>query len=264
LYERAAPVAPLGPLWHVEGAQTFFAGPLAYNASHQHGAPVYLAGLYGSFRIRFRPGDWITCRNAFVPAGMLHELECGGDPLAVLYREPDAGARALTGLIGPAHEVGGALVGSEGEVRPFRALFESARACDWAGEALSDISGFAARRDDRPVDRRIAQIIARLGSSQDACMTAGRLAASADLSTSRMQHLFSEAVGVPFRRYRAWARMRRAIDAVVQGANLTRAAHEAGFADQAHFANAFRKTFGAPASYSLSKIRRPTTSIRSG
>ncbi|MCJ2047615.1 AraC family transcriptional regulator [Methylobacterium sp. J-078] len=263
--ERAAPAdrSP-GPIWHVEGAHTLFAGPLAYNASHQHGAPVYLAGLYGAFRIRFQPGDWITCRTAFIPAGMPHELDCGGDPLGVLYREPDAGARALAGLMGPADLIGPALVGRSGEVSALRALFERRDACDWVGEAIADLSAFAGRRTDPPVDPRIARILVQLRARPEASMSAGRLADAASLSSSRMQHLFSATMGVPFRRYRGWLRMRRAIEAVVQGANFTRAAHEAAFADQAHFANAFRRTFGAPASYSLLDIRRPTSARLSG
>ncbi|TXM93608.1 helix-turn-helix transcriptional regulator, partial [Methylobacterium sp. WL122] len=84
----------------------------------------------------------------------------------------------------------------------------------------------------------------------------GALAASVGLSASRFQHLFTDAVGVPFRRYRGWLRMRRAIGAVIDGNNFTGAAHAAGFADQAHFAHDFRRTFGAPASLSLRDIRR--------
>lgn len=263
--ERAAPAgASPRPIWHVEGAHTLFAGPLAYNASHQHGAPVYLGGLYGAFRVRFAAGDWIRCRTAFIPAGIPHELACGGDPIGVLYCEPDAGARALAGLMGPADTVGSALVGGSGEIGVLRALFERGDACDWAGAAVADLSGFAARRADQPVDPRIAKILVALRARPEAGMSAGRLAAAESLSSSRMQHLFSAAMGVPFRRYRAWLRMRRAIEAVVGGANFTRAAHEAAFADQAHFANAFRRTFGAPASYSLQHIRRPGPSRPSG
>ncbi|WP_018042560.1 helix-turn-helix domain-containing protein [Methylobacterium sp. 88A] len=253
--ERAAPA--LGPLWHVEGGHTFFAGPLAYNASHQHGAPVYLAGLYGPFRIRFRPGPWIACRTAFVPAGMRHELDCAGDPLAVLYLEPEAGARALLGLIAAGQDIDGARVAMRGEIEPLRALYECPRATVWAGQAIADLAGFAVRRNGPTLDGRIARIMADLGTCQDTGMSAPRLAASVGLSSSRMQHLFTREVGVPFRRYRSWLRMRRAIDAVIRGETFTGAAHDAAFADQAHFANAFRETFGAPASASLVGIRRP-------
>ncbi len=259
MYERAdrRDAAGLGPFWHLEAGHTFFAGPLTYNAPHQHGAPVYLAGLYGRFRIRMRGEAWTTCRTAFVPAGVLHELDLGGDPLAVLYREPDDGsAGALLPLLRDRREIDGALVGEGGEIVPLRDLYEARDARCWAGDALADLTGFAGRRADRPLDRRIERVVASLRERPDPAPSATRLAGTVGLSASRFQHLFTQEVGVPFRRYRAWLRMSRAIAAITEGASFTMAAHEAGFADQAHFAKDFRKTFGAPASRSLSNIRR--------
>lgn len=252
--EPAAATA-LRPLWHVEGDQTFFAGRLTYNASHRHGAPVYLAGLYGAFRIRFDGTDWIPCRTAFVPAGVAHELDCAGDPLAVFYREPDAAPHALAALMPGAEAVAGALVAEKGEILLLRALYEDRDACAWTGAALTDLAGFSLRRSGRDFDPRVAQVMSRLRDTE-AAMSAEHLARSVGLSSSRLQHLFSETVGVPVRRYRAWLRMRRAIATVIAGANFTGAAHAAGFADQAHFANDFRRTFGAPASRSLLGVRR--------
>jgi methylphosphotriester-DNA--protein-cysteine methyltransferase len=81
------------------------------------------------------------------------------------------------------------------------------------------------------------------------------VAAEVGLSGSRFQHLFTREVGVPFRRYRAWQRMRAAIAEIVRGSSFGRAAHLAGFADQAHFGHDFRRTFGAPASQSLADPR---------
>lgn len=253
--EPAAPHA-LGPLWHVEGAHTLFAGPLAYNASHRHGAPVYLAGLYGCYRIRFDGTAWITCRTAFVPAGLAHELDCGGDPLAVLYLEPEASPLALMGLMRGATPIAGARVAAEGEIVPLRALYEDRGACSWAGEALADLAGFSLRHTEGSLDGRIARVVSSLGAEPQSALSADALARSVGLSSSRLQHLFTQEIGVPFRRYRSWLRMRRAITAVVAGANFTGAAHAAGFADQAHFANDFRRTFGAPASRSLLNVRR--------
>jgi hypothetical protein len=60
LYERATtPSAPLDALWHLDLSHTLFVGPLQYNASHQHGAPVFLAGLHGAFGLRVRNGSWL-------------------------------------------------------------------------------------------------------------------------------------------------------------------------------------------------------------
>ncbi len=258
LYEPAAPrAAPLGPVWHVAGAHTFFAGPLRYNAAHQHGAPVFLAGLYGPFRIRVRGQDWARCRTALVPAGLLHELDVGGEPLGVLYREPGAtGPDALAALLSGTTACGGALLGADGAVAPLRALWEARDAPRWAGDALADLTAFSGRRGAGARDARILPVVESLTACPDPDQSAARLAQAVGLSESRLQHLFTREVGVPFRRYRAWARMRRAIEAVVAGANFTAAAHASGFADQAHFAHDFRRTFGAPASNSLLDIRR--------
>ena len=257
LYERAAPSpGGLDALWHVDQGRTLFVGPLDYNASHQHGAPVYLAGLYGSFGLRVEGGDWLCCRTAVIPAGVRHELDLGGNPLAVFYIEPDvAGVDALTPLVRDTREVNGSLVGRTGEVSLLRALYEDGSATRWAGPALTDLVGFAGRRAARQIDPRVSRVVAGLYARYDDLTPVARLAGSVGLSASRFQRLFTREVGVPFRRYRAWHRMRAAIRGIVDGSNFTRAAHAAGFSDQAHFAHDFRRTFGAPASRSLARVR---------
>jgi AraC-like DNA-binding protein len=235
---------------------TFFAGPLDYNASHQHGAPVYLAGIHGPFGLRIKNGPWLTCRTAAIPAGVLHELDIGGNPLAVFYVEPSiAGIEALMPLLRDTEEVDGALVGRAGETGLLRDLYEDHHGTRWAGAALHDLLVFSGKRAVRSIDPRLSRAISALEEAADTPVPVARLAEAAGLSASRFQHLFTEQMGVPFRRYRAWGRMRIAIGEIVKGANFTTAAHAAGFADQAHFAHDFRRTFGAPASRSLTGIR---------
>jgi AraC-like DNA-binding protein/quercetin dioxygenase-like cupin family protein len=260
LYERAAIASgELDALWHVEDGRTFFAGPLDYNAIHQHGAPVFLAGLYGKFRLRLEGGRWISCHSAVIPAGVRHELNVGGNPLSVFYIEPTtAGIDAFTPLVRNAREVDGALVGTTREVLFLRSLYEDRTSTQYAGAALSDLLGFATKRARKQMDPRISHAIAKLNAGADDVVSASHAATWAGLSVSRFQHLFTQEVGVPFRRYRAWQRMREAIREIVRGGSFTRGAHAAGFFDQAHFAHDFRRTFGAPASRSLSKVRVTT------
>lgn len=145
-------------LWDISGGRTFFTVPLHYNASHQHGAPVFLAGIYGSFRLRLHGGDWLSCRTAVIPAGVLHELDIGGDPLAVFYIEPNiAGADALKPLTRNVREVNGALVGTAGEVSFMRDLYEDRYNPHWTAEPLDDLLVFSKRRSGaEPIDPRIA------------------------------------------------------------------------------------------------------------
>jgi AraC-like DNA-binding protein len=69
-------------------------------------------------------------------------------------------------------------------------------------------------------------------------------------------HLFSEQVGLPFRPFALWLRLQGVLGHLAHGANLTQAAHGAGFADSAHLTRTFRRMFGiAPSS-----LARQTTS----
>lgn len=258
MYEPAAGRSDeLRPLWRLDAARTLFVGPLRYNASHAHGAPVFLSSLGGPFGLRVAGGRWLACEAAMIPAGVAHELDLQGEPLAVLYVEPSvAGAAALAPLVADAKETGGALVGRSHVRHLARALYEDRGSLAWAGEALDDLLGFGSRHARRSIDPRVACAVRALETAEpNAEPDVAALARAANLSPSRLQHLFAAEIGVPIRRYRAWARMRRAIDAIVAGANFTTAAHAAGFADQAHFAHDFRRTFGAPASVSLTRVR---------
>ena len=259
LYERAASQdRGADSLWHLDATRTLFVGPLHYNGVHQHGAPVFLAGLYGPFGLRVNGGAWLTCRTAVIPAGVVHELNIGGNPIAVLYIEPNGvGFDALAPLVGNSCETNGVLIGSTGEIGPMRALYEDHSSLQWMESALIDLVGFGRRRARKAMDLRVAHAVEIMRDCHNDLTLVSKLAGEVGLSASRFQHLFTDDVGVPFRRYRAWARMRTAIAEIVAGSNFTTAAHAAGFSDQAHFARDFRRTFGAPASVSLSKVRRP-------
>jgi AraC-like DNA-binding protein len=258
LYERATQHgAELRPLWFVDEGRTFFAGPLTYNAIHQHGAPVYLAGIYQPFGLRLPGAPWMSCRTAVIPAGVLHELEIRGAPVAVLYIEPNVdGTDALVPLLQDWREVNGALVGNSGEFSLVRELWEDSSSVTWTGQALDDLLAFAKQRAARSIDPRVSRVMEFMHRRCDDLTPVEQLARTVGLSASRFQHLFTREVGVPFRRYRAWNRMRQAISEIARGSNFTAAAHTAGFADQAHFANDFRRTFGAPPSRSLLGVRR--------
>lgn len=70
------------------------------------------------------------------------------------------------------------------------------------------------------------------------------LSHEAGLSPRQMRHVFARDVGLPMRAYLRWKRVRRAVAAVEQGANLSAAAAAAGFADSAHLSRVFREQFG--------------------
>lgn len=261
LYERAATAEddggrPTLPIWHLEPGRALFVGPLGHHAPHMHSVPVLLTGLYEAIRLRVGGGDWVSCEAAVIPAGVSYEFDADGQPLAVLYLEPsEAGAEALMPFVSQVRDEGGALVGASGIRTLIRDLYEATDGAP-VTEALDDLLGFAKPRARRTLDARIARAVASLSTDAEDVRSAAAAAHDVGLSSSRFQHLFAAEVGVPFRRFRMWQRLRAAIAEIVAGSSFTDAAHRAGFYDQAHFGRAFRQTFGAPASPSLRRVRR--------
>jgi len=257
LNKRAATrAADARPLWHVNEGLSLFAGPLGRNARHSHSVPVFLAGLYECFSLRIGDGDWQRCRSAVIPAGLPYEFDMKGAPLAVLYAEPGRLSMGhLHRLVGDGRAERGALIGRGGEVSVLRQTYEGREGVSWIEDALGDLVGFAEARAGS-VDPRVRRVLGSLRRNYLTFDCVPTAATATNLSVSRFQHVFTQEVGVPFRRYRAWCRMRGAIAAVLDGSNLTDAAHAAGFSDQPHFSREFRRFFGAPPHHGLANARR--------
>ncbi|MBA2894289.1 helix-turn-helix transcriptional regulator [Nonomuraea soli] len=77
----------------------------------------------------------------------------------------------------------------------------------------------------------------------------------AGVSQSRLSHLFTEELGLPFRPYVLWARLHRALASLAEGFSLTEAAHAAGFSDAAHMTRTFRRMMGSPPSALAAGVR---------
>ncbi|MBI5260157.1 MAG: helix-turn-helix transcriptional regulator [Burkholderiales bacterium] len=72
----------------------------------------------------------------------------------------------------------------------------------------------------------------------------GELAAGVGVSYHRMSHLFTDAVGLPFRGWCSFERMVRAARAFDATDTLTGIAHEAGYTDSAHLSRTWQRVYG--------------------
>ena len=77
------------------------------------------------------------------------------------------------------------------------------------------------------------------------------LAAHLHLSPDHARHRLAAALGLPFKRYVLWRRLRLAALAIGRGSDATAAAHESGFADSAHLARTLRAMFGVTITQAL-------------
>ena len=81
------------------------------------------------------------------------------------------------------------------------------------------------------------------------------LAARVGLSPQRLRAVARETLGMPLARWRVWARLRRAAEAIVAGRPLADAAVTAGFADQAHLSRWMREMMGLTPAEVLPALR---------
>lgn len=208
--------------------RALFVSGLGALSAHHAAADALLVGLEGPFTFGC---DGVTTETdaCVVPARTEHTLDFHGQRMACLYFEP--GTRAPRTLDVPMLRTRIEAVVTDSSERAWRALLDGA-----GFEPLGE------------VDPRIAEIANLLATSPDENEKADALAQRVGLSTSRLEHRFSETYGVPLRAWRGWWRMRRAAEQLLGGGTLTDAAHAAGFHDSAHFSHAFRQMFGLPPS----------------
>lgn len=241
---RMAPSAARAP-WigvaRIEAGWGAFVGALGDNAMHRHHAIQVMAGE--GIRLTLSEGDSLVGPGFVVPAGMLHQAE-SAETSALLYIDPD-NARARSVFRGGAAEFLALGSASAAEVR--ETIEAAVSADDWDGPTLQNALGAGLSSRDtliEPLDERVRQAIALMDGAPEIYPGASALAAKLNMSTSRLVHLFSQQTGLPLRAYMKWLRLRRALRLVAGGANLTDAAHGAGFSDSAHLSRTCRATFG--------------------
>ncbi|GAA4762662.1 helix-turn-helix domain-containing protein [Novosphingobium ginsenosidimutans] len=93
-------------------------------------------------------------------------------------------------------------------------------------------------------DLRVRKLMAAAGENLDRAISLRDFEGLSGLSASRLRHLFVEETGLPFRTYLLWLRLSRATALMAEGHPMTVVAHEAGFADSAHFSRTFKRMFG--------------------
>ncbi|MCI3135225.1 helix-turn-helix transcriptional regulator [Phenylobacterium aquaticum] len=242
-----------GSLWLLNTAPPDAARP-PRTGVHAHHAVQVVISLGGRFRLWLADQELAGPFAAVAPDAP-HQFDAEG-AYAILFVEPESPAgRAII-----------AATFSGGDLRPLPASTFSPLAGELAALARTPAPGEAelteigralvqALAGDRPpaaVDARVRKVIAWVAQAHDDPIDLGAAARLANLSPSRLSHLFVEQTGLSFKTYLLWIRLTRAVRLMTEGLSLTAAAHGAGFSDSAHFSRTFRRMFGlAPANLTL-------------
>ena len=234
---------------------TGISGP---TVSHAHLAPQITISLGGLIRFGHGAGEIVESDACLFGSLEPHRVH-GDEPSAILFLAPTR-RRALRQHKGrlpiPTPEARHALAA---QVREFASL---ERSWDEASELAArwKQTWLLAPHRVPTVDSRIAKALDHLDSYAEEKADRYSLASSALLSPSRFAALFAAHVGLPLRRYLVWRRLILAVKLMAEGANVTEAAAEAGFADTSHMSRAFLRTFGL--SPSIFRKLRLVTSLK--
>lgn len=96
----------------------------------------------------------------------------------------------------------------------------------------------------RPSSRLDPRLLQALNALTGRSASLPRLAADVGLSPQRLRALARAQLGMPLTRWRVWARLRHAAEALQAGQSLADAAATAGFSDQAHLTRQMREMMG--------------------
>jgi AraC-like DNA-binding protein len=212
-----------------------------------HRRSHYSAQVIFPFRdsLRARLGSeamWTRCAAVFAAPRTSFEIDSDAAPLVMGFVDPDSD---VTSVPDPPHGPRVAAI-PEGVVERWRRALgapETLDGCRLDAWVRSELVSASHHRSIHPGVRRVVYHVRRHGLERHATSLAC-LAQVAQMSQSRLMHVFTESLGIPLRPYLAWLRVQHALAALVLRHTVTEAAHIAGFADAPHLTRTVRRTVG--------------------
>lgn len=223
--------------------RTLMIGPHLPGEMHHHGAIEIIISLEQPFSVKIENEAWVTTKAVIINANVPHQLKDLRDQQITLTIVPER----RWGKYLQVHVLKRAKIqylddwDFSGLKKNVADILKSDYDCPTTfefGEHLIDhitgTRGFKERIDDR-----ILTVLNTIQKGLSEHISADNLAQSIFLSVDRFLHLFKEQLGLPLRQYILYQRIMAATREFLSGKSLTEAAHEAGFADSAHFTRTF-------------------------
>ena len=216
-------------------------------APHSHYALQITLALEAPFRLRIQKSEWEEHSALLIESTCRHQYGSQGRPQAIILLNPLSRVghslrRKFTdgGLYARLPQQAGvilrdALLGSPDDNERVLDRMET-----YLAELLS-----GAKPEYPEIPEKVALALDIMNDLTEMKISLEKLARKANISESYLTHQFKKSVGIPIRRHLMWLKTLAAVRYLVSGrGNLTMAAHEAGFADQAHFSRTFKLMFG--------------------
>ena len=240
------------PSWYLWEGGFFVAGRSdGVVPPHAHHAIQIVIAFEGTVGIRgTRDADWRMAHGFAVQADVEHTYNANGAAGAMLFVDPESlegvwlrsSSRAEITLVPSSR-----LDAVAGELRRF--VEQPLEALEIGALIKQCVRAVCTGAPpSRRLDERVTRVLTAIREADELRMSIEDAAATACLSLSRFAHLFTQQVGLPFRRYMLWRKLARAIVMIGRERNIGTAAHAADFADAAHLTRTFYEMFGMPPS----------------
>jgi AraC-like DNA-binding protein len=223
----------------LDAGALLYVGPGASGELHAHNAVQLVWSCDGAFEIS-AAGRNLRRSAVLVPSAAAHALDATGRAIATLLVEShDARGAALDAAARRADY--GDVTAALAEVSfPSHDL----AAHDVAAQCERVLAALGATARTAPITAITGRAISYIEHHLDGVPRVADVARQLSVSPTRVTHQFTSEVGIPFRRFVLWTRIKRAVEVHRAGRDLTTAAIEAGFSDAAHFSRTFRAMFG--------------------
>jgi AraC-like DNA-binding protein len=210
---------------------------------HRHPATQLTIALQGSLKIRGAgQRAWKCGEAAVIRSNAIHAIDSRDTAvvLAYVHAQSELGAALNELLTGDMAWVEPALVSQWRETLGSELSRDGIE--QWIASQL--LNGRSQSQLEPRLRRVLTHVRSTIGSGTSEDLSLTTLAASAGLSPSRFLHVFRREMGVPLRPYIRWLRLQRAACDLLDGAELSEAAHRSGFSDAAHMSRTFRREMG--------------------
>jgi AraC-like DNA-binding protein len=213
---------------------------------HAHHAIQIVVADDGEVAIRGEDGPWREGPGAVVQPDVVHSFDCQGASAAMLFVDPESteGIWLRSSLADDITVV---------EKTPLAAPAEALRAFQERPQETNDAGALIrlcvqalspGAPPARQLDSRVSKVLQQIQEADELRISLESAAEMAFLSPSRFAHLFTEQMGLPFRKYVLWRKLTRAMVAIGGNRSIAEAAHAADFADAAHLTRTFYQMVG--------------------
>lgn len=230
--------------------RAIYLGPLLDNEVHAHHAVQISIALEHQLSLQAPPDlRWRAFRAVASAPDQPHRLR-GRGPVAQIYLDPEsASGLAIRQRTSESGIWAIDLDDLDGLTAALYPRPDGHPSAERLTRLIDVITGLAPPDFSRNlIDPRVQQTLTTVHARPGRHVAVRELADRVELTPSRLGALFRRDIGIPIRRYLLWLRLIDAIEALSKDTNLTRAAHDAGFADSAHLSRTFRRMFGMPPS----------------